>query len=335
MLPRSMCFMVLALLLVPTASSAEPVTLKMSFFTSDRSTIYECQIKPFVDAINQDGSGQVRVEVTFGAGANRVLADQAKLILDGTTDVASLAPTAAPDQFPDTAVLLLPGLFRDTAEGNQVFRRLVDAGALSEYEKFVVLGTSLSAGDDIHSRKPIAKLADLRGQTIRGSNDIEIVTLKKFGANSVFFPLNQTMDSLAQGQLDGVTGAPSILFEFGFGRLTSNHYMLRLSSIPGILAISRAKFESLPTGAQEVIRKYSGAWLLEKSLSCLISKDQEVMAFLKNAAARKVISPSPADQAEADKVFAAVTEEWVAQSPRHRELLNLVRAEIAKVRSAK
>ena len=38
------------------AASGEEVTLKLSFVTSDRSSIYQCYIKPFVDAVNVDGA---------------------------------------------------------------------------------------------------------------------------------------------------------------------------------------------------------------------------------------------------------------------------------------
>ena len=50
-------------LLLPLAATAEPVTLKLSFFTSDRSFAYQAAVKPFVDAINADGKG--RSKLTF------------------------------------------------------------------------------------------------------------------------------------------------------------------------------------------------------------------------------------------------------------------------------
>lgn len=45
---------VLACSPLPAMTAAEPVILELSFFTSDRSNIYQCQIKPFVDAVNAD-----------------------------------------------------------------------------------------------------------------------------------------------------------------------------------------------------------------------------------------------------------------------------------------
>jgi TRAP-type C4-dicarboxylate transport system substrate-binding protein len=325
----------LAALLVASAAGAEPITLKMPFFTSDRSTIYQCQIKPFVDAVNADKTQAIRVEVDFGPSVDRTIADQPKLLMSGAADIAIVAPTATPEAFPDTAVALLPGLFKDQSEAGQVYLNMVQTGALADYRNFFVIGTAISANDDIHSRKPLAKLADLHGQTIRGSNPIEIETLKALGANSFFLPFNRTMDSLAQGKIDGVTGAPAIMYDFGFARLTSHHFMLGLGSVPSILAMSRARFESLPGPAQAVVRKYSGAWLMKKSIACLEAKGREILKLFEQDPRRTVTFPSPADQATADTIFSAVIEKWAAQSPRHRALLSAIKAEIARVRAAR
>lgn len=333
MLSQYIRYSALIALISTAAARAEPVTLKMSFFTSDRSTIYQCQIKPFVDAVNTDRAGAVRIEVDFGRGVDRIIADQPTLLRNGKTDIALIAPTATPKRFPDTSVMLLPGLFRDQSEANQVYLKMVETGELADYQDFFAINTTVSGGDDIHSRKPIAKLADLRGQTIRGSNPIEISTLEALGAKSFFIPFNRTMESLAQGKIDGVTGSPAIMFEFGFGRLTANHYMLGLSSVPSIVAMTRAKFASLPPAAQKIIRQFSGTWLMKKSVSCLEGKGREITELFENDPRRTVVFPSQADRAVADKAFKAVIQEWTEKSPRHRALLTSVKTAIAKVRA--
>ena len=42
-----------AFLLLPIYATAEPIKLKLSFFTSDRSSIYQYSIRPFVDAASE------------------------------------------------------------------------------------------------------------------------------------------------------------------------------------------------------------------------------------------------------------------------------------------
>ena len=53
------------MLLLPLTVAAEPVTLKLSFPSSDRSPGYLTLVKPFVDAINNDRRGLLKIEVYF------------------------------------------------------------------------------------------------------------------------------------------------------------------------------------------------------------------------------------------------------------------------------
>jgi TRAP-type C4-dicarboxylate transport system substrate-binding protein len=126
-----------------------------------------------------------------------------------------------------------------------------------------------------------------------------------------------------------------MVFEFGFGRLTSHHYLLHLGAVPTALVMNRKKLESLPKPAQALIRKYSGEWLSSRASACFATKNRELAEKFKADLRRTVVEPSPADLATARSVFASVVEEWAAKSPHNRELLTLVRAEIAKLRSSK
>ena len=40
--------------LLPCAAVGEPITLKLAFFSSDRSTSYLAAVKPFVDAVKRE-----------------------------------------------------------------------------------------------------------------------------------------------------------------------------------------------------------------------------------------------------------------------------------------
>lgn len=334
MVLKVLCRALLLLVLLglfPGLAAAEPVALKFSFFTSDRSNIYQCQVKPFVDAVNADGADLVQIKVYFSGAISPVQSEQPRLLLDGSADFAVFPPGYAPKRFPDTSVMELPGLFGDEREASLVFTRLVEAGALEGYKDFFVVGAFVSAGESIHSRKPIASLADLKGQNIRVNNEIEAATLRKFGAVPFLLPINRTMEALSRGKLDGVTVPPAMLTAFGFGRLASHHYMIRLGGVPIVMLMSRASFERLPKRAQAIVRKYSGAWLVDQSSACFAAKNRETVAGLKADKRRTVVGPSPADQATLRRVFASVIEEWAAQSPHHRRLLEQAKSEIQEL----
>ncbi len=189
--PVSVAMRVTALvvaLLLPLAATAEPIKLKFSFFTSDRSYIYQNSIKPFVDAVNKDGKGLVEVEMYFSGTISNVQADQPQLVTDGTADLALIVPGRTPQKFSDTTVMELPGLFRDQREASRVFTRLTEARALKGYENFVVLGAFVADSESIHTRKPVASIDNLKGLTIRVNNQTQAKVLEKLGAIPAFSP---------------------------------------------------------------------------------------------------------------------------------------------------
>ena len=325
---------VIAFVLLPVTAAAEPVKLKFSYFSSDRSAIYTTTIKPFVDAVNAQAKGLVEIEMYFSGAIGKVLTQEPQLVADGVADMAMIIPGYSPERFPDNAVIELPGIFRDGAEAALVYTRLVAAGALNGYEDFFVIGALASEPQTIHGRKPIASIADLRGQTIRANNRMEATVLKKFGAIPAVLAINQTTEAISRGNIDGATLPPAMLFEFGVGRVASNHYLLQMTCAPIAIVMNRKKFESLPAEAQAIIREHSGEWLAKENNKAMDAINRQVVDRLLADPKRKVVVPSQSDLEIGQRTFDIIIEEWAASNPRNHALLGLVKAELAKLRSA-
>src|SRR5215831_8184371 len=98
MFGRTCCAAVL-LAALATGASAEPIRLKLSFFTSDRELAFQAGVKPFIDAVNEEGAGLLVIEV-FTRGVFGKLAQQPDLVLQGTVDIAFVTPGLSPNMFP-------------------------------------------------------------------------------------------------------------------------------------------------------------------------------------------------------------------------------------------
>jgi TRAP-type C4-dicarboxylate transport system substrate-binding protein len=322
-----------AFLLLPIYATAEPIKLKLSFFTSDRSSIYQYSIRPFVDAVNADAEGLLEIEVYFSGAISGVQSQQPQLVSDGMADLAIIVPGQLPERFHDNAVMELPGLYRDSREASQVFNHLIDANALQGYDDYIVIGALVSGPENIHSRKPINSVDDLKGLVVRANNKIESEVLEKLGAVPVLLAINKTTEAISRGNIDAATFPPSMLFEFGIGRVTINHFMLPLGGAPTALVMNRKKFESLPERAQQIIRRYSGNWLSDRSAEGLGALDFSVVRDLTADQRRHVVKPSDRDIEVSQAAFDAVIKEWIASSPRNKELLMKVRTELLQLRS--
>ena len=326
---------VLGLALLPSlAASAEPIQLKLSFFASEQSDVYRDGIKPFVDAVNTEGKGLVAIKDYPNGALGKSVAQQPGMVLDGTADIAWVVPGQTPYRFLDNQILEMPSLFRDVREGTLVYTRLIAANALRGYQDYFVIGAYTSAPNVIHSRKPVGSLAALKGEKIRANNEVEAAALNRLGAIPTVMPASRLADGLAQGAIDGVVMSPGGLFQFGTARSAANHYLLGIGTAPLLVLMSRKKFDSLPAAAQALIRKFSGARAAGTWIKLYGATEQRSLDKIKSDPARKVVEPSPADREAAQQIYQSLIDAWAAKSAHNRELLKLIEAELATIRSA-
>jgi len=322
-------------LLLPFAATAEPIQLKLSFFGSDHTNTYRYGIKPFVDAVNTEGKGLLAIEVYPNGALGRALAEQPRLVLDGIADIAWIVPGQTPYRFPDNELLEQPGLFRDTREGTLAYTRLIAAKALRGYEDFFVIGAYTSAPTFIHSRKPIESLAALEGQKIRANNPIEAEVLERLGAIPTVMPASKLANAVGSGVIDGAAFSPGALFDFGVSRVAQNHYLLYGGVAPLVLVMNRKKFDGLPEAAKALIRNYSGERAATAWIESFGVGERHFLDKIKSDPARKVVAPSPSDLKAAQRIYQSLIEAWAAKSARNRELLTMIEAELATIRSTK
>lgn len=320
-------------MLAPLAANAEPIKLKLSYFSSDRSMLYLAGVKPFVDAFNAEAKGLAEIEVFFSGALGKSPAQQPQLVRDGVAEMAYIIPGYTGDRFPDDAVVELPGLYRDQSEASLVYSRLVNKGALRGYEDFVVVSAFTAEPHSIHTRKPISSLADLKGRTVRANNPIEATTFEKLGMKARVMPVNAITDALSRGEIDGAAIPPAMLGEFGVSRLAAHHYIIFADAPALALVMSRKVFDALPEKAREIVRKYSGEWSVAQSNAFFADVNPKAMQALKDDPRRTVIFPSEADRRTIDTAFKAVIDEWAGKSERNKELLEMAQAEIAKIRA--
>ncbi len=324
----------IASLLSPPPAAATPVTLKLSFPSSDRSLGYLTLVGPFVDAINNDRRGLLKIEVYF-SGTLGTPAEQPQLVADGKADIALVLPGFDSKRFPDQAATELPGLFRDAREASLVHTRLAAEKALRGFRDFFVIGAVGTQPETIHSRKRIASLADLKGHTLRVNNPIDVVVMSKLGAAAMVLSLVHTANAISSGAVDGAVLQLAQLSDFGVGRMVRHHYLLPVGSAPLVLVMNRKVFDNLPEAAKTLIRDHSGGWLAERYIETSGVISQRVLKQLRADPRRTVTVPTPPDLAVAQRAYAAIAESWAATSPHNRDLLALVRSEITKLRSVK
>jgi TRAP-type C4-dicarboxylate transport system substrate-binding protein len=319
--------------LLPLSAMAEPVTLKLSFFASDTEVNYAKVIKPWLDAVNADPSGAVKIEAYPNGALGKSLPAQPQLLLDGVADIAFVNPSLGPGRFPDDQMFELPGLLHNLKEGVKLYEELVRSNGLRGYADYYVIGAFMNPQYHIFARRPIKSLQDLKGMKVRINGAVVGQTVKELGMVPILMPPNEVVEAMGRGTIDATTTVPAAIVDFGIDRVTSHDYLLPLGAGPLAVLMSRAKFDSMPKAAQEVIAKYALAWIDDFYIKELGTYNDELIGKFKADPKRTVTVPSQADLAAIQPIYQKVTAEWIAKSPQNAELLTKVRELLAKIRA--
>lgn len=312
-----------------------PIKLKFSIFSPDKEVTYLNVFKPFAEAVNKETGGAVEVELFPNGALGRSPVQQAQMVLDGVADIAWVIASYTPGRFQENEVFELPGLFRDLREATLVYTRLVTSGKIKGYEEFYPIGLFGTAPYSLHARTPINTIADIKGKKIRTSGALESETIKALGGVPIGMPVTEVPEAISRGTIDGTTSHPAPLVDFGISRVTNAHYFTRLGVVPLAMLMNRKKFDSLPKSAQDAIRKYSGDWTAARFIEHVGAYNDSVIKQLQADPKRKVVFPPQADLDAMQPAFKSVIDTWTAKSPRNKELLGLVEAEIANVRAGR
>ena len=319
--------------LLPMSAVAQPVTLKLSFFASDTETNYVKAIKPWLDAVNADPSGAVKIEAYPNGALGKSLPAQPQLLLDGVADIAWVNPSLVPGRFPDDQVLELPGLLRNLKEGVQLYEALVKSNSLRGYSDYYVIGSFMNPHYNIFSRRPIKSIQDLKGMKVRIVGPVIGQTVKELGMVPVLMPPNEVVEAMGRGTIEATVAVPTAVVDFGIDRVTSYDYLLPLGSGPLTLMMNRAKFESMPKAAQDVISKYSLKWANDLYAKELDAHNNSVIEKFKADKKRTVVLPSNSDLDATKPAYEKVTAEWAAKDPRNAQTLAKARELLAQIRS--
>jgi len=306
--------------------------VKWAVFTPDSEITFKTVMKPYAATVEQETGGAVVFDMFPNGMLGRSPGAQPQMLLDGVADIGWIVPSYSPGRFPDTEVFELPGLFRDLKESTTVISRLSQTDLLHDYGAFYNISMFGTAPYSVHTNFPIKTVADLKGKKIRASSATESAALRVLGAVPLGMPVTQIPEAISRGTIDGTTSHLSPFFDFGLDRVTSYHLFIRLGVVPLAILMNKKRYDSLPAAVRQDMRKNGGEPLGDKFTASIGAYNASLLKRLQDDPKHHVIFPTDAEQAAVQQKIAVVSTEWVAKSPRHKELKAAVDAEIARIR---
>lgn len=242
---------------------AQEVTLRLHQFLPPQANVPKLVLDPWADKIEQESGGRIKIErypaMQLG-GTPPQLIDQA---IDGTVDIVWTLPGSTPGRFPSTEVFELPFMMTNAEATSRAYWDLFESRMKdTEFKDVHILGVWVHGPGHIHSKQPIERLEDLQGKKIRAPTRMINALLGQLGATPVGMPVPQITEALSKGVIDGCVIPWEVTPALKVPELVSNHTEFSgdhaLYTTTFVLAMNKAKYESLPDDLKKVLDDNSG-----------------------------------------------------------------------------
>lgn len=254
---------ILALAVAP-ATHAQEAVLKLHHPLPTSSTAHQKVLTPWCEKLARESADRLQCQIYPAmqlGGAVPQLYDQVK---DGVVDVIWTIPGYAAGRFPRSEVFELPFMIRDAQGASRAVWDYVQQFAADEFGDVRPLAFHVHAGGVFHMvRKPIVRVADLRGQKVRAPTRQTNKLIAALGATPVGMPVPQVPEALSKGVIDGALLPYEVVPAIKADELTRFHSEPEPSqpviyTSVFILAMNKASYEGLPPDLRKVIDANSG-----------------------------------------------------------------------------
>jgi TRAP-type C4-dicarboxylate transport system substrate-binding protein len=320
-----------AMAMSPYAAAQEK--LKFAVFTPDNEMTYQIVMRPWAERVTRDSAGTIEIQ-TFPNGAlGRNPALQSKMLQDAIADIAWVIPSYTPGVYLDDDVFELPNVIQNSVEGSLAAWRLLRQGRLRAYDQFEIIGLFTSSPYTFHTNFPTTTAADLKGKKIRAVGSISTESVKALGAVPEGMPFPQLVEAISRGVIDGTTGHPIAVYDFGVSRVTNNHFLGRIGTVTLGIFMNKARFNALPAAAKAAIERHRGEVLSRAFGKMSEDRNAELIAEWKKDPKRTVTELDKEQNAAWDRTLEPVVSSWEVKDARNKALSASLRQELAAIRA--
>lgn len=283
-----------ALLSPGFAAAQDPVALRLSHFLGPTSFFQRDFAVPWARELEARTNGRVRVELFDGGSPLGGVTAQASQVAAGTVDIALGLRGAEGDRFPRTSIVELPFMVPDALRGSRALWAAFREGLFGpEFGDFKVLALFVHNPGLIHTAaRPVRAPEDLRGLRLRAPNAAVAATLASVGAVPAILQVNDVMDAVRAGRLDGIVtnwGNPLV----GFNDHMRFHTDVAFYTSVFFVVMNPARYAGLPEDVRAAIDALSNEALVDRFGRLWTEWDRPVREGA-SAPGHEVFVPDPA-----------------------------------------
>lgn len=297
----------LGLTLTSIPALAGPIKLSYSIFfpASHGHTLLATE---WAKEVERRTNGQVKVDIF--PGATLTPADQCyDGVVKGISDIGMSVLSYVKGRFPLTEVIDMPLGYTSGLQVTRLANAYFKKFAPKELDDVKVMYLHGHGPGILHTKKPVAKLEDLKGMKIRCTGTSARV-VSALGGTPVAMPQTETYDSLQKGVVDGVVSPIETLKGWKVGEVINSTTQNFGSSysLAFFVAMNKKKWESLPKDVQATIEAINQEWI-DRTGKAWDQFDQAGLEFTK-ARGNQVIALSKEEDARWAAAVKPVMQEY-------------------------
>ena len=303
-------------LLCAYSVQAQEIILKVHHPLPSTSTAHQKVLEPWCAKLTAESKGRIKCQIYPSmqlGGSVPQLYDQVK---DGVVDVIWTVAGYSAGRFPLVEVFELPFFMNNAEASSKALWDYVQLHDMDEFKDVHPIAFHLHGGGVFHMiKKPIVHRSDLKGMKVRVPTRQTTKMLAALGATPVGMPVPQVPEALQKGVIDGTILPYEVMPALKVDELTKYHsgpddsQPLIYNSV-FIIAMNKARYESLPPDLKKIIDANSGIGL-SGQIGRLFA-EVEVANKKKIGGVTNVIANEEIE--EWKKVVQPVTDGWVADA---------------------
>lgn len=322
-----------------SALAQQTVTLKFHTFMAPQSNVWINMHKAWMSKVEAESGGRIKFEAypAMQLGGTPVqLYDQAK---DGVVDIVWTLPGNTAGRFPRIEVFELPFMMSNAEATSKAYWEYVQTMAPDEFKDVQVIALHVHGPGVIHTtEKPVKTTGDMKGLKMRAPTRQVTKLMGILGATPVGMPLPGIPDALSKGTINGCVIRWEVVPSVKVQELTKYHAEFdpaggALYTTTFVMAMNKAKYNSLPPDLKKVIDNNSGL-----ATSAWLGKVQQAGDAAGRQAAvghgNVIFTVGPAEAQEFRRKARPIEAEWVEDMNKRgfdgRKLLDTARALIEK-----
>jgi TRAP-type C4-dicarboxylate transport system substrate-binding protein len=316
---------------LPIAAQADPIPIKIGNAGIPQNLSYTMAVVPFTENVTKASEGTLAVTPFPGqalAGQNNVIDRLRNGVIEMGTGLVGLYP----QNFPRTTVAMLPFESTNAREAGIALMKIHEKGLLdAELGEYKVMELGLYANMSVHTKKPVVKLEDLKGQRFAVMSRTMAEVLDRLGGTPVTMPPNDFHESLMRGVVDGAgIGWPGIV-PFKLNEVTAYHVQTSLTGEGQFTFMMKSVYDKLPAQGKAALDRYSGMPYAIEWAKSIQAQDDAGIAITK-AANQSIVTLAPEEEARWKARAQEIVDAWVKNTPDGAKVLAAYREEVAKVR---